>query len=200
MFTASGTIPLVYAAPVAIPDATAPEGLRVEEQISLTLKSSSDDREYQFNLPITDKTIALGQLEQWQTDGKLVTVLASGLRALPFVHDTSKNADGTPVKRYQRPGRKVTVASNLTIEADAFVVFQAYDVRPAGALDHEQEAQKAHGDYLKRQAEYRKRSVQARIEKARERVRAQQEAVKATAQAPAGSAVGTADTRAKKTA
>jgi hypothetical protein len=204
MFTATGTIPLVYSAPVGIPDTTAPDGLRIEEQISLSLRSSSDDREYQFNLPITEQAPALGQLEQWQAEGKVVTVLASGLRALPFIHDTSKDQNGNPLKRYQRPGRKVTVGSNVTIEADAFIVFQAYDVRLAGSVDLDQEAQKAHGDYLKRQAEYRKRTVQARIEKARERVRAQQEAAKAAAAQPTGQAAGNAsisgDAKARRSA
>jgi hypothetical protein len=178
MLTQTGNIAIVYAAPVGIPDASAPEGVRIEEQLSVTLKSAADEKEYQFNLPISDKTPALKQLEEWQAEGQLVTILASSVRALPFIHDTSKDAEGNPLKRYQRPGRKVAVGGN-TIEADAFVVFQGYDIRLAGSVDHAQEAQKAHGEYLKRQAEYRRRSVQARIEKAKERITAQKEAVKA---------------------
>jgi hypothetical protein len=175
MLTQTGNIAIVYAAPVGIPDASAPDGLRVEEQLSVTLKSAADEKEYQFNLPITEKTPALKQLEEWQAEGQLVTILASSVRALPFIHDTSKDAEGNPLKRYQRPGRKVAVGGN-TIEADAFVVFQGYDIRLAGSVDH---AQEAHGEFLKRQAEYRRRSVQARIEKAKERIVAQKEAVKA---------------------
>jgi hypothetical protein len=186
MFTTTGHLAIVYAAPVAIRDTTTPDGLRVDDQLSVTLKSASDEKEYQFNLPITEKTPALKQLEEWQAAGQLVTIFASAVRALPFIHDTSKDAEGNPLKRYQRPGRKVTVGSNLTIEADAFVVFQGYDIRPAGSVDHDKEAQAAHGEFLKRQAEYRQRSIQGRIEKARERIKAQQEAAKA-AQAAQGS-------------
>ena len=188
MLTQTGNIAIVYAAPVGIPDGSAPDGLRVEEQLSVTLKSASDEKEYQFNLPITEKTPALKQLEEWQAEGQLVTILASSVRALPFIHDTSKDAEGNPLKRYQRPGRKVSVGGNLTIEADAFIVFQGYDIRLAGSVDHAQEAQKAHGEFLKRQAEYRRRSVQARIEKAKERIKAQQEAAKSAQVAQAAQA------------
>ena len=182
MLTQTGNIAVVYVAPVGIPDPAAPDGVRVEEQLSVTLKASSDEKEYQFNLPIAEKTPALKQLEEWQAQGQLVTIFASSVRALPFVHDTSKDEQGNPLKRYQRAGRKVAVGANLTIEADAFVVFQGYDLRLAGSVDHAQEAQKAHGEFLKRQAEYRRRSIQARIEKAKERIKQQQEAAK-TAQA-----------------
>ena len=89
---ATGKIALVYSAPVALPDATTTDGLRVEEQISLTLKLASDEKEYQFNLPITEHTVALPQLESWQADGKLVTVLASGVRALPDRKSTRLNS------------------------------------------------------------------------------------------------------------
>ncbi len=182
MLTQTGNIAVVYVAPVGIPDPAAPDGVRVEEQLSVTLKASSDEKEYQFNLPIAEKTPALKQLEEWQAQGQLVTIFAASVRALPFVHDTSKDEQGNPLKRYQRAGRKVAVGANLTIEADAFVVFQGYDLRLAGSVDHAQEAQKAHGEFLKRQAEYRRRSIQARIEKAKERIKQQQEAAK-TAQA-----------------
>jgi hypothetical protein len=180
MFTESGHIVIVYAQPVAFPDANAPDGLREEEQLSVTIKASSDEKEYQFNLPITDKTPGLKQLEEWQAAGELVTILASTVRALPFIHDDSKDAECNPLKRYQRPGRKVAVGANLIVEADAFIVFQGYDIRLAGNVDHAQEAQKAHGEFLKRQAEYRRRSIQGRIDKAKERIAAQKEAVKAS--------------------
>jgi hypothetical protein len=170
MFTATGTLPMVYEATYAIPDPSTPEGIREGQQLVLILKSVSDEKEYQFTLPITEKTPALKQLEEWQNDGKQVSVFASALRALPFVHDTTKGKDGNPVKRYQRPGRKVTVGNGVTVETDAFVVFTAYDVRLAGSVELDTEAQKAHGDYLKRQAEYRRRSVQQRVEKARQLV------------------------------
>lgn len=181
MQSSTGHLTMVFAAPVAIRDAAAPNGLRVEDQISLTLKAAADDREYQFNLPINDKTVGLGQLETWQNEGKLVTVFCSSLRALPFVHDTSKDAEGNPLKKYQRAGRKVKVGDGLTVETDAFVIFQAYDVRLAASFDHAKESEQAHASFLRQQAEYRKRSVQARIEKAKERVRQQQEAAEAQA-------------------
>ena len=57
----TGTISLVFAAPVALPDPAAPDGLRIDQQISLTLKLASDDKEYQFNLPVTEQTIGLDQ-------------------------------------------------------------------------------------------------------------------------------------------
>jgi hypothetical protein len=56
-------------------------------------------------------------------------------------------------------------------EADAFVGFSAYDIRPAGQTDLAQEAQKAHGEYLKRQAQYRQRQVAKRKQQAEERVK-----------------------------
>jgi hypothetical protein len=178
MFTNSGYITLAYAAPVGYPDPKAPDGLRVEEQISLTLKALSDEKEYQFNLPLGEKTASLKQLEDWQAEGKVVTVFASAVRAVSFVHDTRKDEQGNPLKKYQRAGRKVQVADGLTVETDAFVIFQAYDVRLAGSVDLGQEGQKAHTDFLKRQAEFKRRSVEARIEKARERIAAQQAAAK----------------------
>ncbi len=190
MLTATGHISIVFAAPVAIRDAAAPNGLRVEEQISLTLKAAADDREYQFNLPISEKAVGLTQLEGWQNEGKQVTVFASSLRALPFIHDTSKDEQGNPLKKYQRAGRKVKVGGDLTIETDAFVILQAYDVRLAGSFDQAKEAEQAHTSYLRQQAEFRKRSVQARIEKAKERVRQQQEAAAQATQAQAGPAAG----------
>jgi hypothetical protein len=176
MLTQTGYLTIVYAAPVAMRDAAAPNGLRVEEQISLTLKAAADDREYQYNLPITEKAVGLQQLEAWANERTLVTVFASSLRALPFVHDTAKDEQGNPIKKYQRAGRKVKVAGDLTIETDAFVIFSAYDVRPAGQVDTSKEAQAAAASYARQQAEFRKRSVQARIEKARQRVAEQQEA------------------------
>lgn len=194
--SATGKIALVYAAPVALPDATTADGLRIEEQISLTLKLAADDKEYQFNLPIGEKTVGVPQLETWQVEGKLVTVLAAGVRALPFVHDTSKDADGNPLKKYQRAGRKITVGDGVTVETDAFVVFQAYDVKLAGQLDLEKEAEVAGVSYLKRQAEYRKRSVAARIERAKELVQRKQTEAAAKAQIKAnGSAANTPSNR-----
>jgi hypothetical protein len=124
-------------------------------------------------------------------------VFASSVRALPFIHDTSKDAEGNPLKRYQRPGRKVAVGG-ATIEADAFVVFQGYDIRPAGSVDHAQEAQSAHGAFLKRQAEYRRRSIQGRIEKAKERIAAQQEAARAAQATPAPQETGGTSTNGRR--
>jgi hypothetical protein len=180
MFTTTGHLSVVFVQPVGIPDPSAPDGLRVEDQLSVTIKASADEKEYQFNIPIGDKTPSLQQLEEWQAEGKLVTAFASSVRALPFIHDTSKDEAGNPVKKYQRPGRKVTVTANLTVEADAFVVFQGYDLRLAETANLGEEATKAHGEFLKRQAEYRKRSVASRIEKAKERIAAQREAAKVT--------------------
>jgi hypothetical protein len=197
VITQTGHLAMAYIVPVGTPDTTAPKGLRVEDQFSVTLKSASDEKEYQFNLPITEKTPSLKQLEEWQAAGQLVTVFASTVRALPFIHDNSKDAEGNPLKRYQRPGRKVAVGDNLTIEADAFVVFQGYDIRVAGSVDLAQEAQAAHGEFLRRQAEYRRRSIQGRIEKAKERIKAQQEAAEAAqaAQAPQESGEASANGR-----
>jgi hypothetical protein len=65
MFTTTGHLAIAYAAPVAIRDTTAPDGLRVDDQLSVTLKSASDEKEYQFNLPITEKTPALKQPDEW---------------------------------------------------------------------------------------------------------------------------------------
>jgi hypothetical protein len=188
MFTDTGYLAMCYIAPIGIPDPSAEDRLRVEDQLSVTLKSASDEREYQFNLPITDKTPGLKQLEEWQAEGELVTILASTVRALPFIHDDSKDAEGNPLKRYQRPGRKVAVGANLIVEADAFIVFQGYDIRLAGNVDHAQEAQKAHGEFLKRQAEYRRRSIQGRIDKAKERIKTQQEAARTSQAAQASQA------------
>src|SRR5581483_4620886 len=179
MLTQTGYITIAYAAPVAIRDSTTPTGLRVEDQISLTLKAAADEREYQYNLPLGEKTVGLQQLESWQNDRQLVTVFASSLRALPFVHDTSKDEQGNPLKKYQRAGRKVKVGGDLTIETDAFVIFTAYDVRAAASVDLAKEANQAAASYARQQAEFRKRSVQARIEKAKQRVREQEEAAKA---------------------
>jgi hypothetical protein len=178
MFTETGYLVISFAQPVAFLDPAAPDGLRVEEQLSVTLKSSSDEKEYQFNLPISEKTPSLQLLEEWQAEGKLVTAFASSVRALPFIHDTSKDDAGNPIKKYQRPGRKVTV-DQVTVEADAFVVFQGYDIRLADTVNLAEEATKAHGDFLKRQAEYRKRSVAGRVEKAKERIAKQREEAKA---------------------
>jgi len=174
--------------PTWIPDATSPDRGREEQQLSITVKAASDEKEYAFNLPITDKTVGLQQLEQWQHEGKLITVYSSTVRALPIVHDTSKDAEGNPLKKYQRAGKKVTVGQGLTIETDAFVVFSAYDVRLAGQANLDQEAQQAHGEHLKRQAEYRRRSVQTRIEKAKQLVEERRAQAKAQVQASANGA------------
>jgi hypothetical protein len=186
--TTTGTLVMYYAAPVWIPDAMHPDGGREDQQLSITLKAAADEKEYQFNLPITDKTPATKQLDEWQAEAKLVTVYSSSVRALSFLHDNTKDEHGNPLKKYQRAGRKVQVG-DVTVETDAFVVFAAYDIRLAGTAELEAEAQKAHGDYLRKQAEYRKRSVQARIEKAKQLVeerRSQAKAAVATATAAAG--------------
>jgi hypothetical protein len=188
MHSTTGNLAVVFIAPVGLLDPSAEDGVRVDEQLSITLKSISDEKEYQFNLPITEKTPSLKQLEEWQAAGEMVTILASTVRALPFIHDNSKDSEGNPLKRYQRPGRKVTVGANLVVEADAFVVFQGYDIRLAGSVDLAQEAQAAHGEFLKRQAEYRRRSIQGQIEKAKERIKAQQEAARASQAAQASQA------------
>ena len=126
--------------------------------------------------------------------------VSSTVRALPFVHDTSKDAEGNPLKKYQRAGKKVTVGQGLTIETDAFVLFSAYDVRLAVQADLDQEAQQAHGEYLKRQAEYRRRSVQARIEKAKQLVEERRTQAKALAQASANGATAAAAGAGRKSA
>ena len=171
MLTGNGTISSVFAQPVGILDANAPDGVREEQQLSLTLKSSSDDRDYQYSIPVRDDTVALAQLEQWMEEGQLVTVFASSCRAIPVLHDTSKDEQGNPIKRYQRAGRKVSVGQQQ-VEADAFIVFQAYDVRLAAQADLAKEAQRAHGEYLKQQREYKRRSVEKRVLQAKERIEA----------------------------
>jgi uncharacterized protein YlxW (UPF0749 family) len=187
MFTATGHLAMVFDAPAVVPDATSANGLRTEQQLNVSLKAAADEQEYQFTLPITDGTPSLQQLEEWQQAGQLVTVLASAVRAISFYHDTSKDKDGNPVKKYRRAGRRLEVGS-VVVEADAFVGFSAYDIRPAGATDLAQEAQKAHGEYLKRQAQYRQRQVVKRKQQAEERV--QQRLAQAEAEAKAQAAQG----------
>ncbi len=58
----------------------------------------------------------------------------------------------------------------------------------AGQANLDQEAQQAHGEYLKRQAEYRRRSVQTRIEKAKQLVEERRAQAKAQVQAGANGA------------
>lgn len=169
MMTQTGSIINIFVAPVAFLDADAPDGVRVEDQVNLTLKAAADDKEYQHALPAKNDSIALKTLEEWQSQGKLVTVFASSLRAVPFVHDTRKDEAGNPVKKYMRPGRKVTVGEQ-SIETDAFVIFQSYDVQLAESVGLEKSATQARGDFLKRQQEMRKRANQARVERARQLV------------------------------
>jgi hypothetical protein len=170
MLTQTGTIANLFVAPVAYLDAEGPEGVRVEDQINLTLKAAADDKEYQHSLPVKGGTVALKALEDWQAQGKLVTAFASSVRAVPFVHDTRKDEAGNPMKKYLRPGRKLTVGDGLAVEADAFLVFQSYDVQLAEQAGLAKSAEQARGDFLKRQQEFRKRSNQARVEKARQLV------------------------------
>jgi len=56
------------------------------------------------------------------------------------------------------------------VEADAFLIFQSYDVQLAEQTGLGKSAEQARGDFLKRQQEFRKRSNQARVEKARQLV------------------------------
>lgn len=186
----TGNIVNLYVAPFAFLDADAPDGVRVEDQINLTLRAAADQQEYQHNLPAKG-AVTLKSLEEWQAQGKLVTVFSSGLRAVPFVHDNRKDEAGNPLKKYQRAGRKVSVSEGFAIEADAFVVFQSYDVQPADAVGMEKPAEKARGDYIRRQQEFRKRANQARVEKAQQMVEERKAQAKAKAeQATAGSAGG----------
>jgi hypothetical protein len=170
MLTQTGSIVNLYIAPVAFLDANAADGVRVEDQINLTLKAAADDTEYQHALPVKGGGAALKSLEEWQAQGKLVTVYASSVRAVPFVHDNRKDEEGKPLKKYLRPGRKLTVGEGLAVEADAFLVFQSYDVRLAEETGMAKSAEQARGDYLRRQQEFRQRSNQARVEKARQLV------------------------------
>jgi hypothetical protein len=190
MFTTTGYLKMVFTAPAVVPDATTPGGLRREEQITLAVQASSDEQEYQFTMPITEQTIAVAQLEEWQAGGKAVTVFASSLRAISFTHDTRKDEEGNPIKRYRRAGRKVQVGE-VTVETDAFLIGNAYEVRLAGSVDLDQEAQKAHGEYMKRQALYRQRQVQLRVQQAEERVRQRLAEAEAKAKAEATAASGT---------
>jgi hypothetical protein len=170
MITQTGSIVNHFVAPVAFLDAEAPDGVRIEDQITLTLKATADDKEYQHALPIKGNTAAVKSLEEWQAQGKLVTVYSSSVRAVPFVHDTRKDEAGNPLKKYLRPGRKLTVGEGLAVEADAFLIFQSYDVQLAEQAGLAKSAEQARGDFLKRQQEFRKRSNQARVEKARQLV------------------------------
>ncbi len=172
-FTNTGDITLILVAKAAVPDPKAEDGWSIVDQLNLTLKSAADEKEYTFTLPVNEQTIAPRQLEEWQQNGTKVTVFCSAVRAQPFVHDTTKDKNGNPLKRYARPGKRVSVVGpkNQAVEAevDAFVSFQAYDVRPAGPFDLLQEAEKAHGDFLKKQMEYRQRSIVEKQRKAEER-------------------------------
>jgi len=170
MLTQTGSIVNLYTAPVAFLDVEAPEGVRVEDQINLTLKAAADDKEYQHGLPVKGGTAALKSLEEWQAQGKLVTIFSSSVRAVPFVHDNRKDEAGNPMKKYLRPGRKLTVGEGVAVEADAFLIFQSYDVQLAEQTGLGKSAEQARGDFLKRQQEFRKRSNQARVEKARQLV------------------------------
>ena len=187
MLTQTGNIAIVYAAPVGIPDASAPDGLRVEEQLSVTLKSAADEKEYQFNLPISDKTPASSSSRSGRRRGSSSPSSRPRSVPCPSSMTPARMPRAIPSSATSVLAARSAVGGN-TIEADAFVVFQGYDIRLAGSVDHAQEAQKAHGEYLKRQAEYRRRSVQARIEKAKERIAAQKEAVKASQAAQNGAA------------
>ena len=61
MLTKTGYVTMAFAAPVGFRDAAAPGGIREEEQLNVTLKALGDEKEYQCNLAINDKTV--GQLE-----------------------------------------------------------------------------------------------------------------------------------------
>lgn len=186
----TGNIVNLYVAPVAFLDADASEGVRVEDQINLTLRAAADQQEYQHNLPAKG-AVTLKTLEEWQAQGKLVTVLSSGLRAIAFIHDNRKDESGNPLRKYQRSGRKVNVGENLAVEADAFVVFQSYDVQLADTVGMGKLAENARGDYIRRQQEFRKRANQARVEKAHQMVEERKAQAKAkVAQATAGGAGG----------
>jgi hypothetical protein len=196
MLTQTGSIVNLFVAPIAFLDAEAPDGVRIEDQINLTLKAAADDKEYQHALPIKGDTAAMKSLEEWQAQGKLVTIFSSSVRAVPFVHDTRKDEAGNPMKKYLRPGRKLTVGEGLAVEADAFLIFQSYDVQLAEQVGLAKSAEQARGDFLKRQQEFRKRSNQARVEKARQLV----EERKAQAQAAKAHGADTARAGSRKSA
>ncbi len=203
MFTHTGKITNVYTAPVALIDPTAPDGIRTVEQLNLTIKSSSDDREYQHSLPVDEKTVSVKNLEEWQAQGKLVTVFASSVRAITFAHDLRKDEQGNPLKRYMRSGRKAVVTgadgSSVQAELDAMVVFQSYDVRLAEQVkDLDKEADRAAGDFLRQQQERRRLSNATRIERARQQVEERKARIRAEREADvqkqAASLAGTATT------
>jgi hypothetical protein len=56
LFATTGPLSAVFARPVGIPDPVAPDGMRAEERLSVTLKVSADEKIHQLNLSITDKT------------------------------------------------------------------------------------------------------------------------------------------------
>jgi hypothetical protein len=156
VYTETGILTNVSPEQVGYFDETAPDGLRVEDILKITLQSSSDDERCSLTVRLDDSTpFTLEQLETWMTNGELVTAFISRVRAIAYPYDRSVGSDGKPVKQYQRAGRQVPINGEVA-ELGAFVTFDCYDLRPAGQVHLGEEANKARGARLKRAAEFRK--------------------------------------------
>lgn len=158
-------IVIQYKEAATIADSTNPGEMVEGEQQVIVGKSVADEKEYTHQLPITPDLPGEQQLNQWQTDGALVVISASSVRAMSFQHQ-EKDEEGNP-KKYPTPG-KVYKAGNKTLEIGTMVTFQSYGIRLADA-DDEARAKEAHGRFLKRQQESRMRSIADRQTKAKER-------------------------------
>ncbi len=157
----TGTIKLAYPTKAVITDLSSPDGGRLIDQIAVEFVGAADEAQFTFNLTPNEQTPSLERIQQWRSEGTRVMVFCSSLRATPYVHDTvTKDKDGK-LKSYPKPGKKVSVTGlngnkPITVEAeiDAFVSLQAYDIQPAGTVDLEEVAKKAHGAYLAQREQY----------------------------------------------
>ena len=70
--------------PQGFDDPDSPEGVLVQDQLVLTGRSISDEKNYQFSLPNTDKIPSEKQLDEWQEQGVKVTVDQGSPIQVPF--------------------------------------------------------------------------------------------------------------------
>ncbi|MBA2679037.1 MAG: hypothetical protein H0U76_11660 [Ktedonobacteraceae bacterium] len=139
------------------------------EQLVITLKASGDEKEYQFQFPMSEEAMKRlppdAQLTEWRNKGQMVIISSSTMRANPFEHK-AKGEDGKPIK-YPQPG-KVFPVGNKTIEIGTVLSFSAYAIREATDADRTR-AEEANGMYNERRNEARQRGIVAKQDKAKKR-------------------------------
>ena len=172
--TMTGDLVQGWIGPVAFEDPDAPDGVRIVDQMNITLRASGDEKDHQFTIP-ADKGPTEEQIQQWQRSGTRVTILWSSVRSNVFAIDpNAKDEEGKP--KFRQAGKKLTLGK-VAMEVGSMMTFQGYEVLPAGTLDLEANATRAHGDFLAQRAEYSKRTIVRKRQKAELQVQKKKEDV-----------------------